>query len=142
MRNRLKRIPCGFCGDTIVVYSDANPKSTPRKYCDRHCRNEAKKQRHREKTADGTPRIVPYKAEPVANPRKAYIREKTLSTGASIRIARFVEPGRTGDCGVNITYLSAIKDGRRTELRFALSDEAAAATHWMLAEFFGIGMSA
>ena len=86
--------------------------------------------------------IVPYKAEPRENTRKAYIREKTLSTGASIRIARFVEPGRTGDCGVNITYLSAIKDGRRTELRFALSDEAAAATHWMLAEFFGIGMSA
>lgn len=94
------------------------------------------------KKADGAPRIIPYKAEPVANPRKAYIREKTLSTGASIRIARFVEPGSTGDCGVNITYLSAIKDGQRTELKFALSDEAAAATHRMLAEFFGIGMGA
>ena len=44
-----RKAPCVFCGDLITTYDDANPKATPRKYCDRHCRNEAKKQRHREK---------------------------------------------------------------------------------------------
>ena len=44
-----RKVPCVFCGDLITTYDDANPKATPRKYCDRHCRNEAKKQRHREK---------------------------------------------------------------------------------------------
>lgn len=224
MRNKLKRMPCGFCGMEIVVYDDDNPKSTPRRYCDGHCRNEAKKKRHREKrgecnmrvrlepvnvcidveadsgmecvekaraaleaagfkpTEEGAywvmaderaitgedsgspthvnysyateleamrskkagsePKIVPYKCEPRQNPRKAYVRERDLANGGHIRIARFVEPGSEGECGVNITYLSPIKDGQRTELKFALSDEAAAATQWMLAEFFGIGMCA
>lgn len=142
MRNHLKRMPCGFCGMEIVVYDGDNPKSTPRRYCDGHCRNEAKKQRHREKTAGGAPKIVPYKCESRKNPRKAYIRERDLANGSHIRIARFVEPGSTGDRGINLTYLSPVKDGQRTELKFALSDEAAAATQWMLAEFFGVGMYA
>lgn len=86
--------------------------------------------------------IVPYKADPVSNPRKAYVREKMLSTGASIRIARFAEPGASGEYGLNFVYLSPVKDGQRTELKFALTDEAAAATQWMLAEFFGIGVCA
>lgn len=44
-----KKVPCGFCGEQITTYEDTFPKSTPRKYCDGHCRNEAKKRRHLEK---------------------------------------------------------------------------------------------
>ena len=88
------------------------------------------------------PNIVPYKADPVSNPRKAYIRERTLSTGASIRIERFAEPGASGEYGLSFVYLSPVKDGQRTELKFALTDEAAAATHNILAEFFGVEVCA
>lgn len=48
-----RKVPCGFCGGLITTYDDVNPKATPRKYCDRHCRNEAKKHRRREKTERG-----------------------------------------------------------------------------------------
>jgi hypothetical protein len=44
-----RKVPCGFCGDLITTYDEANPKATPRRYCDRHCRNEAKKQRRQKK---------------------------------------------------------------------------------------------
>ena len=44
-----RKAPCVFCGEVITTYDDTNPKATPRTYCDRHCRNEAKKQRRREK---------------------------------------------------------------------------------------------
>lgn len=86
--------------------------------------------------------IVPYNCEPRENPRKAHIRERDLDNGGHIRIARFTEPGNNGDYGCNIEYLSPVKDGKRTVLRFALGDEAAMQTCLMLQEFFGFGMCA
>lgn len=41
-----KIVECEHCGTLIAVYDDGG---TVKKYCNRHCRNEAKKQRHREK---------------------------------------------------------------------------------------------
>lgn len=86
--------------------------------------------------------VVPYNPEPRDNSRKAYIRERQLANGGHIRLSRFLEPGSEGGCGINLVYLSPVKDGKRTELKFALSDEAAAQTCMMLSEFFGVGMCA
>lgn len=86
--------------------------------------------------------IVPYTTGSKSNTRKAYVREKDLANGAHIKLVRFIEPGSEGDCGVNLEYLSPEKDGRRTLLKFALSDEAALQTCLMLREFFGVGVCA
>lgn len=86
--------------------------------------------------------IVPYNREPRENPRKAYIRERKLANGGHIKLVKFIEPGRDGVCGINLEYLSPVKDGKRTELKFALSDEAALHTCLMLQEFFGCTMCA
>ena len=88
------------------------------------------------------PKTFPYVPDERMNSRRAYVRERDLSNGAHIRLARFVEKGSDGEFGINITYLSPVKDGKRTELKFALSDEAAAMTCAMLSEFFGIGVCA
>lgn len=88
------------------------------------------------------PKIVPYSAGPKRNPRNAYIRERDLANGGHIKLVRFLEKGSDGSCGVNLEYLSPVKDGKRTVLRFALSDEAAMQTCLMLQEFFGFGMCA
>ena len=93
-------------------------------------------------TSEKKPKIVPYTPGPKHNPRKVYLRERDLANGARIEIHRFIEKGSDGDYGVNVTYLSPVKDGKRTKLKFALSDEAAAMTCVMLSEFFGIGVCA
>lgn len=35
-------IPCMYCGETIVSY--AQGKGTPKKFCDRHCKNRYKRE--------------------------------------------------------------------------------------------------
>lgn len=47
MSATVKFIACQNCGSLIVIHEDG--KGTPRRYCDRHCRNEAKKQRRQKK---------------------------------------------------------------------------------------------
>lgn len=53
------------------------------------------------------------------NSRRAYVRERDLSNGAHICIARFLEKGSYGDFGINIIYLSPVKAGKKdgTEIR-------------------------
>ena len=86
-------------------------------------------------------KIVPY--TPVESVyRKAYVREKDLRNGGQVRLARFTEPAEDGRLGITLTYISPEKNGKRTKLRFSLSDEAAAQTCFMLSEFFGFGICA
>ena len=85
--------------------------------------------------------IVPYEPGEAVD-RNAYVREKDLSNGGHVRLARFTEPAEDGHLGITLTYLSPEKDGKRTKLCFSLSDEAAAQTCFMLSEFFGFGICA
>ena len=61
-----------------------------------------------------------------------------LKNGARIEIFRFTQPDKEGEYGMNIRFFSSPKAGKRTLLKFALTDEAAAQTHAILSEFFGI----
>ena len=85
-----------------------------------------------------TPKVVPYRTGPHHKPREGVLRTANLKNGARIEIFRFTQPDKEGEYGMNVRFFSSPKAGKRTLLKFTLTDEAAAQTCAMLSEFFGI----